>query len=246
MYGIKWVWEILLRVLLACFAVCTTASSLAKPGTGFVDFNAYPVLTEINTDSVYTVNILANLPNRWQYFSLTNFINTDPSKELSDSFNYYTEQNLRWAISEDLPLDLTVQLNVRSGSRNERLRLGFRWRLNNTSALEEFFKSIHFSHSINFHVVQLDYETADVWQMEHVFRKTFPDISDRLYLAGFVDHTFNQDLPASFPSSPIVGEAQLGCRLVDNWHLIAEYRVNEYRRSNTKNLAIGVEYIHRW
>lgn len=103
--------------------LCLTASA-SRAGDGFVDFNFYPELMEVNTDSVYTVNAFVKLPARLSYFSLTNFNNADPSKELSDRFTYYTEQNLRWAMREDLPLDLTVQHNLRSGSENDRLRLG--------------------------------------------------------------------------------------------------------------------------
>ena len=225
--------------------LCLTASA-SRAGDGFVDFNFYPELMEVNTDSVYTVNAFVKLPARLSYFSLTNFNNADPSKELSDRFTYYTEQNLRWAMREDLPLDLTVQHNLRSGSENDRLRLGVRWRLNSTSAWKEFFESMHLSYSINFHMLQLDHEDAYVWQMEHVFRKTFPNLSDRLYLAGFVDHTFNQNLPNSYPAAPIVGEAQMGYCLTEGLHLITEYRVNQYRRANTINLAFGVQYVYEW
>ncbi|MGK0238846.1 MAG: hypothetical protein ACI92G_002312 [Candidatus Pelagisphaera sp.] len=218
----------------------------ASANTGFVDLNIYPELTEVNTDSVYTVNLFHKLPKRLHYFSLTNFNNADPSKELSDRFTFYTEQNIRWAIREELPLDLTAQLNLRSGTDKERLRLGLRWRISSTSALKAFCDSIHLSYSIDFHLLQLDHENSNVWQMEHVFSMTFPTISERLYLAGFIDHTFGEDLPQGYPSAPIVGEAQLGYRVAGDWHLTTEYRVNGYRRSNTTNLAIGVQYLYKW
>ncbi|WP_309019706.1 hypothetical protein [Pelagicoccus sp. SDUM812003] len=213
---------------------------------GFVDVNFYPELTEVNTDSVLTVNVFSKLPGRFQYFSLTNVINTDRSTELSGEVDLYTEQNLRWQVAKDSPFDLTVQLNFRSGRENDRHRLGARWRFDDTPVLTPFFDALNLSYSINFHLIQFDHEAADVWQMEHVVRKTFPGISDRLYLAGFVDHTFGQDLPAGYPSAPIVAEFQLGCRLVDQFHLIAEYRINEYRRTDTRNLAIGLQYIAKW
>lgn len=215
-------------------------------GGGFADFNFYPVLTEENRDSVATVNLFSKLPGRFHYFSLTNIINAESGKELSGHYKYYTEQNLRWAIKEDQPWDLTTQWNFRSGKDKERIRFGLRLRASDVKPWESFFESIHLSYSVNFHLVQLDHEDADVWQMEHAFRKTFPDISDRLYLAGFVDHTFGEDLPAGYPDAPIVGEAQLGCRLTGDWNLVAEYRINEYRRASTKNLGIGIQYVYRW
>jgi hypothetical protein len=79
--------------------------------------------------------------------------------------------------------------------------------------------------------------------MEHSFNLKFPYLSDRLYfLGGGIDHTFNQDLP----DNPIVGEAQLGYRLVENLYAVAEYRINEYRRSDVNNLALGVEDKIKW
>lgn len=232
-------------MLLALFISFVSAPRLSVAG-GFVDLNFYPELTEENADSVFTVNLFAKLPARFQYFSLTNVINADRSKELSGTYKFYTEQNLRWAISENQPWDLTTQWNFRSGKDSERIRFGARWRLSDASNLEAFFDVIHLSYSINFHVVQLDHVTADVMQMEHAFRKTFPDISDRLYLAGFVDHTFNEDLPGNYPEAPIVGEVQLGCRLSGDWNLVAEYRVNEYRQASTRNLALGLQYLINW
>lgn len=57
----------------------------------------------------------------------------------------------------------------------------------------------------------IDDADADVWQMEHVFLIKFPFITDRLYLSGFIDHTFNEDLPDGTPDDPMFAEAQLGC-----------------------------------
>ncbi len=217
-----------------------------QAGGGFLDFNFYPALTEEKADSVFTLNAFSKLPGRFHYFSLTNVINAEQGRAFSGHYDFYTEQNLRWAIREDLPWDLTTQLNLRSGSDNDRLRFGARWRLNDAKPFEEFFDAIHLVYAINFHLVQFDHEDAYVWQMEHSFRKTFPEISDRLYLAGFADHTFNQDLPVGTPRSPIVGEAQLGWRLSGDWNLVAEYRINEYRRSAPSNVGIGIQYIYSW
>ena len=87
---------------------------------------------------------------------------------------------------------------------------------------------------------------GNVWQLEHVFRLGMPYISDKLYIAGFIDHTFNQRLADNLPESPIVAEVQLGYRIYENLYLIAEYRINEYRRSDVNNLAVGIEYKLIW
>jgi len=86
----------------------------------------------------------------------------------------------------------------------------------------------------------------NVWQMEHVFRMTLPTLSKRLYIAGFIDHTFNQNLADTMPSSPVVGEVQLGYRIIENLFIIVEHRINQYRRSDVNNTALGLEYMIKW
>lgn len=213
---------------------------------GFLDFNFYPYLSDVENDNVFTLNIGASLPNRFSYFSLLNIGNQAGRGEFEDTVSYYTEQNLRWKITDTSPLDLTAQYNMRSGNDNDRMRLGFRWRLNDTPVLSDVFKAMNLAYSINFHALQLDHVDESVWQMEHVFGMKFPYLTDRLYLAGFVDHTFNEKLPANMPSNPAVGEVQLGLRLVENFYVISEYRVNQYRRSDVNNLSAGVEYKIKW
>ena len=233
-------------VTLFGLATLSAADETKNSKAGFLDFNFYPYMSDVDNDNVFTVNIFSALPNRFSYFSLTNIGNQAETGEFSDTTTFYTEQNLRWQVTQTSPIDLTIQHNMRSGDDNDRLRLGFRWRLNNTSFLEKAFKSIHLAYSINFHAIQIDDADADIHQMEHVFAMTFPYISDRLYLAGFADHTFGEDLAPGMPSNPVVGEAQLGFRLIDNFYAISEYRVNQYRRSDVNNLGVGIQYKMKW
>ena len=238
------------RLPLLCLLVFIfmNASALAAKNSkaGFIDFNLYPYMTDVDNDNTVTVNIFSKLEGRFSYFSLTNFGNEVDENELEETETFYTEQNIRWQIADDSPLDLTMQMNFRSGQANDRHRLGFRWRLNNTSALSDVFDSMNLKYSINFHLVQIDKEDADVWQMEHVFRLAMPYVSERLYLAGFIDHTFNQELASGYPTNPVVGEVQLGYRLVESLYVIGEYRVNQYRRSDVNNAAFGLEYKLTW
>ncbi|MEX1669215.1 hypothetical protein AB4876_09855 [Zhongshania guokunii] len=226
--------------------VFSLAAEMKNTSGGFLDFNFYPYLADVDSDNVFTLNIAASLPNRFSYFSLTNIGNQPGDSELSDTTTYYTEQNLRWRITDTAPLDLTVQGNLRSGVDNDRLRFGVRWRLSDSIFLMPFFKAVHLSYSINLHALQIDDSEADVWQLEHAFSLKFPRLSERLYLAGFIDHTFNEDLPATIPSNPVVAEAQLGLRLFENFYAVAEYRLNEYRRSDVNNVAMGFEYKMKW
>lgn len=213
--------------------------------SGFMDFNLYPYLSDVDNDTVFTVNLAATLYNGFFYFSLTNFSNQSNEGELADTVNFYSEQNIRWRIADHSSIDLTFQSNFRSGANNDRHRLGFRWRLNNYQAFQDFFQSLNLNHSINFHLLQFDDADENIVQMEHVFRFNFPG-NDRLYVGGFIDQTFNEDLPAGTPSSPIVGEVQLGYRIIENLYAVGEYRINEYRRSDVNNFAAGVEYLLRW
>ena len=231
--------------LLLLLVSVTSQANQNKSPAGFLDFNLYPHLTDVETDSIFTINTAAKLSGRWSYFSLLNLYNQEDNNA-GDTTSYYTEQNLRWQIAEKSPIDLTMQLNFRTGNDNDRYRFGLRWRLNNTSYLADFFQSIHTKYSINWHAVQFDHEEGNVWQLEHVLLMKFPYLSDRLYLAGFLDHTFNQKLPSHMPSSPVVGEAQLGYQMYKNFYLVAEYRINQYRRSDVNNLALGVQYKINW
>lgn len=233
-------------IISATFTTQAVLASTKNASTGFIDVNAYGYLSDVTSDSVITINLAATLPNRFSYFSLTNFINQTGAGELDDTTNYYTEQNIRYQLSANSPFDLTAQFNFRTGQDNDRHRLGIRWRINDTSYLSEAFKAINLTWAINLHAIQWDSEPTHVWQLEHSYRMTFPYISNRLYLAGFIDHTFNQTLAPNMPQSPVVWETQVGYELFENFYAIAEYRVNQYNRQDVNNLALGVEYLMRW
>jgi len=209
---------------------------------GFVEFNIYPYQTKVDTDATLAINAFMVLPNRLSYFSLTNFRNAAGDAWYPELDAYYSEHNLRWQISEGSAFQLTAQANFREGANNDRYRLGVRWHLNKTAFLSEFLSRINLSYSINLHALQFDHEDPYVWQLEHAFLLKLPLISDRLYVAGFMDHTFNQDLPSHFPSNPIVAETQLGYRIIDSFYVVTEYRINEYRRADVNNISVGFEY----
>jgi len=230
-------------LLAATFQVNATVNNTSG---GFIDINLYPYLSDVDSDNTVTINMLAKFTPQLSYFSLTNFGNSAGEGALGDLNTFYSEHNLRWKFSEQLPLDLTLQMNFRTGNDNDRHRLGFRWRIDDTVFFKEVFDAINLSWSINFHVKQFDSVPENIWQMEHVFRMTLPTLSKRLYIAGFIDHTFNQNLADTMPSSPIVGEVQLGYRLIENLFIVVEHRVNQYRRSDVNNTALGLEYMIKW
>jgi hypothetical protein len=208
---------------------------------GFVDFNVYPYQTKVNHDTTFTINAFLNLSNRFSYFSLTNFSNRSDSSKLSNLDTFFTEQNLRWQISYTSPFELTIQSNLK-GSKNNRHRLGVRWSLNKSVFIAPLLNSINLKYFLNWHAIQFVHQENNIWQLEHAFSITFPYISDRLYLRGFADHIFNENLPATIHNNPVVAEAQLGYKLLSNTFAVVEYRVNQYRRSNVNNIAVGLEY----
>ena len=220
-----------------------SAEESSNPLNLAVDFNIYPYLEDIKDDSALTINIRSNLPGGFSYFSWTNFgdvISTDEKKFLM------TEQNFRWRPFKELPFDLSGQVNIQSGSNNDRWQVGVHWIFHETEFLKSFFKRIYAIYTIDFFVKRFDSTDEDVWQMEHFFLIRFPYISDRLYLSGFLDHNFNTEPSPNLPKNPIVTEAQLGYRLFGNLHATAEYRINEFRRSDVNNFALGLEYKKRW
>jgi hypothetical protein len=137
-------------------------------------------------------------------------------------------------------------MNFSSGEKNNRHRLGVRWRLNSTSYLSDFFKSINLSYAINLHAVQFDHEQGHIYPIEHTFMLKCPNISERLYLSGLIDRTANNRRPSHLLTNPIVAEFQLEMRLVKHLFLTSEYRVNQYRRSDVHNLTVGLQYKMIW
>ncbi len=223
-------------------SLATPALSQSHEYKGFIDLNAYPYLQDVDSDARFVINTASSLPHRMSYFGFINVIDQTFEETGQDKTIYFTEQNLRWQVAEGSPFDLTFQANLRSGSGNDRYRLGIRWRLNDTAWLASFFKALNMRYALNLHAIQFDQLEGTAWQLEHSFGMTFPYISDKLYLAGFIDHNFNEPLPDTIPDDPIVTEVQLGYEFAPGWFVISEYRVNQYRRSDVNNLAVGLEY----
>ena len=149
---------------------------------------------------------------------------------------------MRWQVAAGSSWDLSVQHNIRTGEDNDRLRFGVRWRLHDSALLSRLFASLNMKYAVTLHALQVDDRDESVWQLEHSLRWGLLKVGDRLYLAGFIDHTINEDLPAGVPANPMVAELQLGWRLWDEWYAVAEYRLNQYRRQDVNNLALGVQY----
>jgi hypothetical protein len=221
------------------FLIILGFSTLTKAqNTGFLDFNGY---YDTRSNSVMTLNILANLENRFQYFSLTNYWGQSPSSDLE---SFYSEHNVRWRIRDTTSIDLTIQYVMRQGFRNDDWRLGFRWRTSDFKPLQKTFKKLNFKYSINPMLLQFR-EASDLklfTQIEHVYRLNIAPkkLNKRLYIGGFWDQSMAQvDGKTKFNH---VTEHQLGARIIGQLYAVAEYRVNTFLPTDNTGLGYGFEY----
>ena len=233
----------ILVLIAAVIAACPAHTQEGGPPKLTIEFNLYPYQHTIPDDVDFTTMIRARLPARFSYFSYTNMkgVVTGGSAVFDRS-----EQNLRYSVSDHLPLDLNFQGVLARGDGNDFYQLGIGWRIHDTPGLESFFDRINLIYRMTFQLKQFEVDDNDAWAVEHWFKMTFPQISDRLYVSGFVDQSFDQDLPDTMPSSPIVGELQLGVRLWNRFYAIGEYRVNQRRVGDEYNFAAGIEYKFHW
>lgn len=205
---------------------------------GFIDFNGYYDTREFAT---LTYNILIQLSERFQYFSLTNHDGYFNSPDLAVT---YAEHNLRYKIAKHSPLDLTMQYVIRNGEQNDDIKLGFRWRLNNTKKLQSFFKKLNMSYSVNPMMIQFrnNAQTKYATQLEHVYNiLIFPKLlNKRLYLGGFADQIISYN--NNNISFTWVTEHQLGYRIHNKLFAVLEYRINQFFQEKTNGLGYGLEY----
>jgi hypothetical protein len=208
-----------------------------------IDSNLYPYQSQIDNDTDLSFITNAQLPAGFSYFSYVNF----RGATTGDDFDFSrSEQTLRWGISEKLPLDLSFQAVLVDGSGNDFSQLGISWRVHNTPGLSDLFRRINLIYRITFQLKRIGSADDKVWQTEQYFKMKFPGLSERLYLSGFIDQTYDQEGPDALPENPVVAEVQAGLRLWKNFYGVAEYRVNDFRLGNENNLAVGIEYKHAW
>ncbi len=205
---------------------------------GFTVFNFY---YDTRIYSVFTLNLLANLPQRFQYFSLTSYYGAAQS---SDVDNFYCEQNLRWEIDQNIPIDLTFQLVLRRGIQNDDHHFGIRWRLRQSENLKNFFSSINLNYSINPNLIQFRQNSpvSYVSMIEHVYtRKLFPKhTNNRIYLSGFIDQNLIFDKRNVIVNH--VTEHKLCIQLLNDIFFVVEYRLNTFLEQKGSGVGIGLEY----
>ena len=215
----------------------------SAPPSWFVDFSLYPYQSQVENDNDFTTTIRGNLPGRFSYFGYMNFtgVITSGSAAMSRS-----EQNIRYAIGDRLPLDFNVQGVFARGDGNDFSQVGVGWRLHDTPGWKDFFDRINLTYRMTFHLKRFGHDDSDSWGMEHFFRITFPNVTDRLYISGFLDQSFGEELPDAMPSNPVISEVQLGVRFWKDFYAVGEYRINQKRVGDEYNFAAGIEYKIRW
>ncbi|MEO9872035.1 hypothetical protein [Ekhidna sp.] len=207
--------------------------------TGFLDFNGYYDTREFST---LTLNMLANLKNKFQYFSLTNF---EGAKHSSDLGQYYTEQNVRWSIKKNGPFILSTQWVSKSGAKNDNLKFGLMVNTHKLSFVKDLFTRLNFSYALSLYTIQFNEgsPTKLFTQLEHVY-KFYPfskRLKKRAYIAGFADQSFVKRDDGSV-NTEWVTEHQLGIEMLKNFYAIVEYRINDFLSSGNYGLGYGLEY----
>ena len=239
------IYKLVVPALLLLAASGAVQAQSAAPPNWRLDASLYPYQHRVDNDVDFTFMLNGNLPGRFSYFSFTNLkgIATTGSARFDRS-----EQNLRIRIVDGMPFDVNLQALFIDGDGNDFYQAGLGWRINDTPSWEGFFDRIHFIWRATFHLKRwgTSNAAADAWALEHFYRLTIPQWSDRFYLSGFHETTYNLDVPAGAAKRPVVTETQIGWRFWKDFHLVAEYRRNDFRVGDEHNLAVGLEFKARW
>jgi len=218
----------------------TAAPELA----GFVDLNAY---YDSRESTNVTIGLLLNLPLRLQYFAFVNLFGPTQASRVGDQELVFSEQNLRWRLHEEAPLDVVAQYVIRSGPDNDVLRLGLRWRFSATPVIAQLFDLLHLRYGFSVYAFETDFQAPALYalQIEHVYKlQVLPEhFGDRVYIAGFIDHNIRIGGAADVPVSRVVTEHQLGIRVVAGLHIVAEFRFNEYMAQDQVGVGLGLQYL---
>jgi len=202
---------------------------------GLIDLNYYPYDTR--DYSVYTINLAAHLPNRFNYFSFVNYTTSTGSTKNQDLEVFFTEQNLTWGFPAELPFDLIAQWVISNGLGGDLVRFGAGVQASAIPVVSSLFKQFGVFYIVHFFPMQIDSFGGYNWQIEHFYSfQILPQtLRERVFVYGFLDQNFG---PAG---NPTVHEHNLGIRLIDRFHAVAEYRHNAFLPKQ-QGFGFGLEY----
>lgn len=226
-------------IVLLVFALIlpAVADAQGRPRVS-IDSNLYPYQSQIDNDTDLTFVTNARLPARFSYFSYISFRGATNSNSLGFT---RSEQTLRWSMADELPVDLSLQGVLVDGPGNDFTQLGISWRVHNTAGLSEFFDRMNLIYRLTFQLKRFGSSDDKAWQTEQYFKMTFPGISERLYLSGFIDQTHDLAVTEVMPKHPVVAEVQAGIRIWKRVYVVGEYRRNDFRVGRENNFAAGIE-----
>ena len=208
---------------------------------GLIDINGYYDTRDATT---FTINYLAVLSKKLTYFSFINyqqFSFTDMNNDFND---FYSEHMLYYNPLKTIPFDLMVQGVFMGGQRNDKLRFAVNWRAHHTPWLGDILRKYNIKYSAVFHFAQFGYDAPlddFTWQIEHVYSiQILPkQTGQRIYISGFADQTMGGEIARG-----VISETQLGVRLVDQLHAVAEYRYFGYFPAEFRHgLGLGLQYL---
>jgi len=205
--------------------------------------NFYPYHSTVKDDYDFSMDLGINITDRLSYFGFVNLANVFTSGGIKFQIS---EQSIRWIPARNLPIDLVYQHVFRYGHDNDTIQLGTRWRVSSTELFKDMFRQLNLNYSVQFFVKRFDQRINDGWQISHGYLMSFPHISDRLYLTGFIDQNLDEKRANGTKFNPVVAEAQIGFRVFQKLYAVAEYRINEYRENNKTNLSVGFELQSSW
>lgn len=231
-------------ILLISASSPTWAANNPKPNalSGFIDLNFY---YDTRDQTVVTINNLVEFPYRFEYFSLINYTTPLNTTRNADITTFYSEHHFRWNPFPKIPLDMTMLWTLQSGTQNDTLHFGLRFRATDLPWWNNFFDQQHFVFWTNFHPleIELTQSPGHGWIIEHVWLwDIFPELFDnRLYMNGSVDHVMRYGGGVGGNNHYFVVENQLGVRMVDWLYAVAEYRHNDFL-TEQDGVSLGLQY----
>jgi len=160
---------------------------------------------------------------------------------LGDWSDFFTVIHLSRPIAKThywlAPLDWTL-MHADGSVAPSIQRLGIRWRVNDTPGPVDYWTTkIGLAYSVSFHLLESD---GTGIQMVHVYRWNL--VGRRLYVSGFAHQDMNYDGQTTW-----VTEHQIGLRLVDQLHAVAEFRYNDFRPKGLRSgWGLGLQYVIRF
>lgn len=241
-------------IIPSCFAleplqnelqVSSDKRPLFKNIHGYFDLNGY---YDTRSFDIITNNTLINLPYGLHYYSFTNLLGPFNSADSFTLNKYYTEQNIRWALYKNIPVELNVQWN--SGSNlTDKMRFGPRIRVNDLPWIGKILKKLNLIYAITPFPLQVDHSKGYDAQIEQFYKmQVLPRyFKDRVYISGFADINFLYGSDNRTRHHPSVTETQLGIRLINQVYAVVEYRYNGFLPTNKRNgLGLGLEYLFKF